>query len=98
MVIRPERMRAYLGQRVNGPWIRVNGLLWAGGVEVLPGAGPLVLPNVWLGVSVEDQRRVDERVHALLEIEAAIHFLSCEPLLGPRACGTNRLASHLPPW
>ncbi len=41
------------------------------------------LPNVWLGVSVEDQARVDERVPHLLQTPAAIRFLSCEPLLGP---------------
>ena len=39
--------------------------------------------NVWLGVSVEDQQRADERIPKLLEIPAALRFLSCEPLLGP---------------
>lgn len=41
------------------------------------------LPNVWLGVSVEDQQRADERIPDLLATPAAIRFLSCEPLLGP---------------
>lgn len=41
------------------------------------------LPNVWLGVSVEDQVRADERVPQLLATPAAVRFLSCEPLLGP---------------
>jgi protein gp37 len=41
------------------------------------------LPNVWLGVSVEDQHWADIRVPALLETPAAVRFLSCEPLLGP---------------
>jgi protein gp37 len=40
-------------------------------------------PNVWLGVSVEDQAAADERIPALLEILAAVRFLSVEPLLGP---------------
>ena len=38
--------------------------------------------NVWLGVSVENQRwttRIDE----LRTIDAGARFLSCEPLLGP---------------
>lgn len=43
----------------------------------------LPLPNVWLGTSVEDQRRADERVPLLLRTPAAVRFLSCEPLLGP---------------
>lgn len=41
------------------------------------------LPNVWLGVSTEDQRAADERIPHLLNTPAAVRFLSCEPLLGP---------------
>ena len=41
------------------------------------------LPNVWLGVSAEDQRRADERIPALLATPATIRFVSAEPLLGP---------------
>jgi protein gp37 len=41
------------------------------------------LRNVWLGVSVEDQRWADTRVPALVGTPAAVRFLSCEPLLGP---------------
>ncbi|MDX2749593.1 phage Gp37/Gp68 family protein [Streptomyces scabiei] len=39
--------------------------------------------NIWLGVSVEDQKWADIRIPALLETPAAVRFLSCEPLLGP---------------
>ena len=41
------------------------------------------LSNVWMGVSVEDQKRADERIPDLLATPAAVRFLSCEPLLGP---------------
>lgn len=41
------------------------------------------LPNVWLGTSVEDQQRADERIPHLLKCPAAVRFLSVEPLLGP---------------
>ncbi|NUP35955.1 MAG: phage Gp37/Gp68 family protein [Streptomyces sp.] len=41
------------------------------------------LSNVWLGVSVEDQKRADLRIPALVDTPAAVRFLSCEPLLGP---------------
>jgi protein gp37 len=41
------------------------------------------LPNVWLGVSVENQKYADLRIPGLLAAPAAIRFLSCEPLLGP---------------
>ncbi|RCK20109.1 hypothetical protein TH8_19825 [Thalassospira profundimaris] len=40
------------------------------------------LPNVWLGVSVEDQKAADERIPVLLDTPAAVRFLSVEPLLG----------------
>ena len=46
-------------------------------------ARDLPLPNVWLGVSAEDQRRADERVPDLLATPAAVRFVSAEPLLGP---------------
>lgn len=39
--------------------------------------------NVWIGTSVEDQKRADERIPALIKIPAKVRFLSCEPLLGP---------------
>ncbi len=39
--------------------------------------------NVWLGVSVENQKAADQRIPLLLETPAAVRFLSCEPLLGP---------------
>lgn len=47
------------------------------------GWGVEPLANVWLGVSVEDQERADERIPELLRTPAAVRFLSCEPLLGP---------------
>jgi protein gp37 len=40
------------------------------------------LPNLWLGVSIEDQATANDRIPYLLETPAAIRFLSCEPLLG----------------
>lgn len=43
---------------------------------------PWPLPNVWLGVSVEDQDAADERIPELLRTPAVIRFLSCEPLIG----------------
>lgn len=39
--------------------------------------------NLWLGVSVEDQARADERIPDLLATPAAVRFVSAEPLLGP---------------
>ena len=39
-------------------------------------------PNIWMGVSVEDERVLD-RVDFLIQTDAYIKFLSCEPLIGP---------------
>jgi protein gp37 len=41
------------------------------------------LPNVWLGVSVENQDAADNRIEWLLRTPAAVRFLSVEPMLGP---------------
>ncbi|MFI7449576.1 DUF5131 family protein [Nonomuraea sp. NPDC049714] len=43
---------------------------------------PRVLPNVWLGVSVENQKWADIRIPALLKVPAAVRFISAEPLTG----------------
>lgn len=40
-------------------------------------------PKQWLGISVENQKRAEERIPILLQIPAAKRFVSCEPLLGP---------------
>ncbi|GHG79839.1 phage Gp37/Gp68 family protein [Comamonas sp. JC664] len=75
---RADRMRKYV------EWARSRSVVE--GLEVVPGR-PITWerahPNVWLGVSVEDQRRADERIPHLLATPAAVRFLSCEPLLRP---------------
>ena len=54
------------------------------GVQALYGCPPVAwpLPNVWLGVSVEDQATADERIPWLLECPAAVRWVSYEPALG----------------
>lgn len=51
--------------------------------HITPGRAWWPLQNVWLGVSVEDQKRADERIPDLLATPAALHWISAEPLLGP---------------
>lgn len=69
---RPGRMRSLLRRwtPVTGapPWVHT---------------GPWPLPNVWLGVSVEDQHWADVRIPILLETPAAVRWISAEPLIGP---------------
>lgn len=41
------------------------------------------LPNVWLGVSVENQHWASVRIPVLLDTPAVVRWVSAEPLLGP---------------
>ncbi len=43
---------------------------------------PPYLPNLWLGVTVENGKHLD-RISTLLQIPAAKRFVSIEPMLGP---------------
>jgi len=47
------------------------------------GRASFPLPNVFVGVSIEDQPTADERIPELLQTPAAIRFISYEPALGP---------------
>lgn len=47
------------------------------------GKHPVILKNMWLGVSTERQQEADERIPLLLQTPAAVRFISAEPLLGP---------------
>ena len=46
------------------------------------------MPNVWLGVTAEDQPRADERVPELLQTPAAKRIVSVEPMIGPVSLAT----------
>lgn len=56
------------------------------------------LPNLWLGVSAENQDTADLRIPALLDTPAAVRFISAEPLLGPvdlvRSVNVEPLAAY----
>lgn len=79
---RPERMLAYM-KRVgaSSPHDVVNARVFDL-ANTLSGAHvQWPLPNVWLGVSVENQAAADDRIPLLMQTPAAVRFLSCEPLL-----------------
>ena len=73
---RPGRMQSLMSSDAFVEAVRTE-------FEALGTQGTLAwpLPNVWLGVSVEDQRAADIRIPKLLNTPAAVRFLSCEPLL-----------------
>ncbi|MGX9981933.1 phage Gp37/Gp68 family protein [Methylobacterium fujisawaense] len=84
---RARRMRAYCArrdERGRHPSMTDAALMAATGRWNTPARDlrRWPLPNVWLGVSAEDQRRADERVPELLATPAAVRFVSAEPLLG----------------
>jgi protein gp37 len=107
---RAERMRDYVQEMSTDP----DAYCFAWARQYLRGDGRRTpelrsetwpLPNVWLGVSVEDQGRADERIPLLLQTPAAIRFISAEPLLGPidlrrwlsgysEECGSLRLSGR----
>lgn len=68
------------------------------------------LPNVWLGVSAENQAAADERIPLLLETPAGVRFVSIEPMLGDIRLGSflqrapsaafadGRITRDMPAW
>ncbi|MBA4219964.1 MAG: phage Gp37/Gp68 family protein [Methylobacterium sp.] len=98
---RSARMRAYL----TGTPARLGSIIFLNALRLQPPGvdaeqwrraedRPFPLPNVWLGVSAEDQRRADERIPDLLATPAAIRFVSAEPLLGPIDFRNHRVCSE----
>ena len=79
---RHGRMRSLLGDRRWREAIRYHALGFDQ-TDQLGTDGIWPLPNVWLGVSVEDQHWADIRIPALLDTPAAVRWISAEPLLGP---------------
>jgi protein gp37 len=86
---RPERMHKYMWS--HGRIHSINGKVWLmlgtrRGSKIDHGGNwraTLPLPNVWIGVSVENQEAADERIPLLLDTPAAVRWISAEPLLGP---------------
>ena len=56
---------------------------YAGDCAWLAWNGVYPRTNIWIGTSVENQEQAEKRIPHLLNVEAPVKFLSCEPLLGP---------------
>jgi protein gp37 len=87
---RPERMHSLVRRWTDRYAVR---MLEEGDV-----AGQWPRPNVWLGVSAEDQKTANERIPLLTQTPAVVRFLSCEPLLAPidlcKAAGASADHTH----
>ena len=84
---RPERMLRYyktLGghHELDRVSIAMKAITSERGAFYRLGPNGWNFPNVWLGVSVEDQNTADERIPLLLQTPAAVRFVSYEPALG----------------
>ena len=80
---RPERMARLLTPAFYAGPVRKAGYDILGPQSYIPRNPGWPLPNVWHGVSVENQDTAHARIPWLLKTPAAVRFLSCEPLLGP---------------
>jgi len=97
---RAKRMREYFAAP-NREGI-LNGSIWSllgtpRGSKIKHGGkwrAALPLPNVWLGVSTEDQATADERIPHLLAAPAAKRFISAEPMLGGINLKRIQVAGH----
>jgi protein gp37 len=78
---RPDRMRRYI-HRLARDYDRLERAALHGGLTLrgIP-LVPWPIRNVWLGTSVENQETADRRVPLLLEMPAAVRFVSYEPAL-----------------
>ena len=78
---RPDRMEEYLRlQKFSPNSIGIAMARIAGGAKIKDFSQPL--PNVWLGVTAENQEQADKRIPLLLDTPAAVRFVSIEPMLG----------------
>lgn len=84
---RPERMLEFFNsvKRSKEGFLTHNGdsPYAYGGKGQLCGYTEWPLPNVWLGVTAENQEMADKRIPILLQTPAAVRFVSVEPMLGP---------------
>ncbi len=72
---RPWRMHEYFHRLYDGGWISAEDGYAKGHHEPIP--------NLWLGVTTENQEMADKRIPILLQVPAAVRFVSVEPMLGP---------------
>lgn len=77
---RPARMREWF-ETIRRYEHRDGSIFHLDQDDLIVGLDHWPLPNVWLGVSVEDQSTADERIPLLLQTPAATRFISAEPLL-----------------
>jgi protein gp37 len=76
-----ERLWALIDATPELDWLLLTKRI--GNVPRMRPGGWLLLPNVWLGITICNQEEADRDIPKLLDVPAHRRFLSCEPLLGP---------------
>jgi protein gp37 len=84
----PDMVDAALSSLVMNPPPKMQGRITSAMRESAHHLEDGPLPNLWLGVSAEDQKWADIRIPYLLQVPAVVHFISAEPLLGPINLGS----------
>lgn len=84
---RPERMLRYcksLGRHheVDRVSLEAKKINTETGFHYTMTSNGWALPNVWIGVTVENQETADERIPLLLQTPAAVRWVSVEPMIG----------------
>lgn len=80
---RPERMRDFFNRlRYDSLDNSENKELYLANSSSEKGYRP-IMPNIWLGVTAENQEQANKRIPILLNTPAAKRFVSIEPMLGP---------------
>ncbi len=91
---RPDRMREYLTDPATRERVELRAEMRQPGFKIT--SWPL--GNVWCGTSIENQAAATERLPVLLEVPAAVRFVSIEPLLGAvKLCGAVMKLDDLKP-
>lgn len=88
---RPRRMMEYLNDRETPArvWLALEELVRGRKKQINPDRFTKdrrvrwPLPNVWAGITAENQNQYDIRAGALLKAKARVRYVSCEPLVGP---------------
>ncbi|MBN2039609.1 MAG: phage Gp37/Gp68 family protein [Spirochaetes bacterium] len=83
---RSERMYEYLNSGARAELVGIEAESISGidrHTPALKQRWPFPLPNVWLGVTAENQAMADKRIPIILQIPAAVRFISAEPIVGP---------------
>jgi protein gp37 len=79
-----ERFYAWLGDdQLSKIYVAAQKLLSDDDVRLLRMGSTWPLPNLWLGVTAEDQQRADENLDVLVRLPAAVRYTSYEPACGP---------------